>query len=320
MAGSRSGENHSSFIIMLTILTIAGYDPSAGAGVAADLKTIGAFGGYGIGAITSLTFQNTLSVKGAVHSTAAGLEGQLTALLEDFTPAAVKTGMLPTPETIETTAEILTRYEVRNLVVDPVIRSTSGFDLIDDQALQALISRLLPLATLITPNLMEAERLVHQPLRTLEERKWAAAKIHQLARLGNPPEGHPGNAAVLLKGGHLAEEATDLLYDGGSWTLFPGQKIETRHTHGTGCTLSAAIATLLGQGYPLQEAIARAKAFVTEAIRTAPGLGHGAGPLNHLIDPQLVPPGEPPRSIQEERSPLEGHKQPFLSEGSKPQT
>ena len=287
---------------MMTILTIAGYDPSAGAGVAADLKTIGAFGGYGIGAITSLTFQNTCGVEGAVHSTASGLEGQLTALLNDFTPAAVKTGMLPTPETIEITAEILTRYSVRPLVVDPVIRSTSGFDLIDDVALRALVTRLLPLATLITPNLTEAERLVHHPVRTLEERKRATVEIHHLARNGASSGGQAGTAAVLLKGGHLAEEATDLLYDGENWTLFPGRRIETRHTHGTGCTLSAAIATLLGQGYPLVEAVMRAKAYVTEAIRTAPGLGHGAGPLNHLIDPHLVPPGEPPRAIREEVS------------------
>jgi len=287
---------HSNFFTMKTILTIAGHDPSGGAGVAADLKTFAAFGCYGTAAITSLTFQNTVAVHGAAHSSAEVLEGQLRPLLDDFTPAAVKTGMIPTPETIRVTASTIARRELRQVVVDPVIRSTSGFDLIDDEAVGELIAHLLPLATLITPNLAEAERLTGERVRTLAERKRAAAQIHQLARQG--AIGSPG-PAVLLKGGHLLDDASDLLFDGRSWILFPGERIETRHTHGTGCTLSAAIAALLGIGQSLPEAIANAKDYVTEAIRTAPGLGHGAGPLNHLVNPWKAPKGRPAHLLGE---------------------
>ncbi|MGA1369038.1 MAG: bifunctional hydroxymethylpyrimidine kinase/phosphomethylpyrimidine kinase [Blastocatellia bacterium] len=280
---------------MKTILTIAGHDPSGGAGVAADLKTFAAFGCYGIAAITSLTFQNTVEVRGASHSSAEVLEGQLAPLLDDFSPTAVKTGMIPTPETIRVAAAAITRHQLRQVVVDPVIRSTSGFDLIDDRAVSELIAHLLPLATLITPNLAEAERLTGGRVRTLEERKRAGAQIHELARQGS---NRPG-PAVLLKGGHLPDDASDLLFDGRSWTLFPGERIETRHTHGTGCTLSAAIAALLGSGQALAEAIAKAKDYVTEAIRTAPGLGHGAGPLNHLVNPWILPAGRPAHHLKE---------------------
>ena len=300
---------------MKTILTIAGHDPSGGAGVAADLKTFAAFGCYGIAAITSLTFQNTIAVLGASHSSAGVLERQLGPLLDDFSPSAVKTGMIPTPETIRVAAAAIAGHQLRPVVVDPVIRSTSGFDLIDDQAVGDLVAHLLPLATLITPNLAEAERLTGGRVRTLEERKRAAAQIHELARRG--ANGQPG-PAVLLKGGHLPDDASDLLFDGRSWTLFPGERIETRHTHGTGCTLSAAIAALLGCGQALPEAIARAKDYVTEAIRTAPGLGHGAGPLNHWVNPLNVPTGHPTRPLGEsarETPVFPSQKSPELSRG-----
>jgi hydroxymethylpyrimidine kinase/phosphomethylpyrimidine kinase len=294
---------------MKTILTIAGHDPSGGAGIAADLKTFAAFGCYGIAAITSLTFQNTVAVHGAAHSSAEVLEGQLAPLMDDFSPAAVKTGMIPTPETIRVTAATIARRQLRQVVVDPVIRSTSGFDLIDDQAVSELIAHLLPLATLITPNLAEAERLTGERVATLAERKRATVLIHELARKGS--NGGPG-AAVLLKGGHLPDDASDLLYDGRDWTLFPGERIETRHTHGTGCTLSAAIAALLGSGQALPEAIAKAKDYVTEAIRTAPGLGHGAGPLNHLVNPWHLPAGRPASLIEKSAT----DESFFPSEGS----
>lgn len=264
---------------MITVLSIAGYDPSGGAGILADIKTFAAFGCYGVAAISSLTAQNTVSVYGASHQTPEVLEGQLAPLIDDFRIAAVKTGMLPTRETIEVTARTIASHQLPHVVVDPVIRSTSGYDLIDDQAVRELVRHLLPLAEVITPNLAEAERLTGIRIDDLAGMREAAVLIRQICLERDPAT----RAAVLIKGGHLSAEATDLLYDGEEFHLFSGERIETRNTHGTGCTLSAAIAARLGQGASLVEAVADAKKYVARAIRLAPGLGHGSGPLNHFV-------------------------------------
>ena len=274
---------------MITLLSIAGYDPSGGAGILADIKTFAALGGYGVAAITSITYQNTVAVRGATHQTAAELEAQLQPVLDDFTIAALKTGMLPTAETIRATAQVVTAHCLPHLVVDPVIRSTSGYDLIDDQAVAELVRHLLPLAEVITPNLAEAERLTGMTVRDLAGMEEAARRIFTRCR----EERAAARPAILIKGGHLTDEATDLLFDGERFHHFRAARIATRHTHGTGCTLSAAIAARLGQGVPLIEAIGDAKSYVTQAILAAPGLGAGSGPLNHFATRGLINMREP---------------------------
>ncbi len=262
---------------MRTVISIAGFDPSGGAGTLADIKTFAAFGCFGAAAITSLTFQNTVAVYGAAHQSADVLRSQIEPIVRDFQIAAVKTGMLPTRETIEVTAEIIEKHALPNVVVDPVIRSTSGFDLIDEAAMEFLVERLLPLARVITPNMAEAARLTGLEVENLDGMKRAAERIHEQAQ-----SAIPRRRAVLVKGGHLETEATDVLFDGREFHLFRAPKIATRNTHGTGCTLSSAIAALLACGCEINEAVAQAKQYLTEAIRTAPDIGHGAGPLNHL--------------------------------------
>jgi hydroxymethylpyrimidine kinase/phosphomethylpyrimidine kinase len=270
---------------MQTVLSIAGFDPSGGAGVLADIKTFAAFGCYGAAAITSLTFQNTVGVYGAAHQPAEVLRSQIEPVINDFKIAAVKTGMLPTRETIEVAAELIEKHALPNVVVDPVIRSTSGYDLIDEAAMKFLIERLLPLADVITPNMAEAERLTGLEVKELEGMKQAAARIHEQAQSTIPESQSaiPRRRAVLVKGGHLQNEATDVLFDGREFRTFRAEKIATRNTHGTGCTLSSAIAALMAQGCEIPTAVARAKEYLIETLRTAPGIGHGAGPLNHFI-------------------------------------
>src|SRR5262249_4673825 len=260
---------------MVTVLSIAGFDPSGGAGTLADIKTFAAFGCFGAGAITSITFQNTIAVYGAVHQLAQTLHAQIEPVVVDFEIAAVKTGMLPTRETIEVTAGCIERHSLPNVVVDPVICSTSGYDLINDAAINFLIERLFPLARVITPNMAEAERLSGLEIKNIDSMKRAAERIHLMCQ---KPE-----CAVLVKGGHLENEATDVLFDGREFHLISAPKIPTRNTHGTGCTLSSAIAALLAQGCAVRESVARAKLYITEALRTAPDIGHGAGPLNHFV-------------------------------------
>lgn len=260
-------------------LTIAGHDPSGGAGIIADIKTFTAFGCFATAAITSLTFQNTIGVFGATHQTAETVRGQIEPVIQDFEVAAVKTGMLPTGEIIQETARIVREYNLPNFVVDPVVRSTSGFDLIDDTALRILIETLFPLAAVVTPNIAEAERITNLKIENETARRVAAEKIREL-----------GARAVLIKGGHFqsAESekqrtARDLLLDESGFTFFEADWIETSATHGTGCTLASAIAANLASGKDLKTAISAAKKFVTEAIRTAPQLGHGNSPVNHGI-------------------------------------
>lgn len=258
-------------------LTIAGHDPSGGAGIIADIKTFTAFGCFATAAITSLTFQNTTGVFGAAHQTAEIVRGQVEPVIQDFPVAAVKTGMLPTGEIIEETARLVRENNLPNFVVDPVVRSTSGYDLIDDVALRVLIEKLFPLAVVVTPNIGEAERIANQKIETEQDRRSAAQKIREL-----------GARAVLIKGGHFAnaesekiKTARDLLLDESGFSVFEAEWIETTATHGTGCTLASAIAANLALGKDLKTAISIAKKFVTEAIRTAPRLGHGNSPVNH---------------------------------------
>jgi hydroxymethylpyrimidine/phosphomethylpyrimidine kinase len=270
---------------MRIVLSIAGFDPSGGAGVLADIKTFSAFGCFGTAAITSLTSQNTVAVYGAVHQSAETLRAQIEPVVNDFQIDAVKTGMLPTRETIEVTAELIELHRLSNVVVDPVIRSTSGYDLIDEAAMKFLIERLLPLANVITPNMAEAERLTGFEVNDLDGMKRAAERIYELAqpKIRNP-QSAIHNRSVLVKGGHLPDEATDVLFDGEEFRLFRAPKIPTRNTHGTGCTLSSAIAALLAGGGEIAEAIAKAKQYLEAALLSAPNLGHGAGPLNHLVN------------------------------------
>ena len=258
-------------------LSIAGLDPSGGAGIIADIKTFRAFGCFPTAAITSLTFQNTQGVFGSQHQTAATLRGQVQPIFDDYDVDAVKTGMLPTPEIIAETAKLITIGDLKNVIVDPVVRSTSGFDLISDEALRALIAGLFPIADLVTPNIPEAERIAEMTISSVADIHTAARKIQSM-----------GAKNVLIKGGHAfegtgvtgAKLATDFLFIGERLELFEAEYIETSSTHGTGCTLSAAIAANLAFGLDLIESVQMAKAFVTEAIRTAPKLGKGNSPIN----------------------------------------
>jgi hydroxymethylpyrimidine kinase/phosphomethylpyrimidine kinase len=262
-------------------LTIAGLDPSGGAGIIADIKTFTAFGCFATAAITSLTFQNTIGVFGAVHQTAETLRGQIEPIIEDFEISATKTGMLPTVETIQETARLIKENSLKNLVVDPVVRSTSGFDLIDDEALKILVEKLFPLSSIVTPNLPEAERITRMKIETEKDFE-RAAKIMQ----------NSGAKNVLIKGGHFPaadsnetrdRKARDFLFVGSEKYVFEAEFIETNATHGTGCTLASAIAANLALGKSLVESVEIAKKFVTEAIRTAPNLGRGHSPINHSI-------------------------------------
>lgn len=254
-------------------LTIAGFDPSGGAGVVADINTFRAFGFYATAAVTSLTFQNTTGVSGATHESADTVRRQVIPVIEDFTVACAKTGMLPTGEIIREVARLFRETGLPAPVVDPVVRSTSGFDLIDDAALDHLIKELMPLARVVTPNILEAERITKRRIRSESEMLNAARHLRDM-----------GARAVLVKGGHLTGDALDLLLDeNGSVHRFSHARIDTTSTHGTGCTLAAAIACGLGRNLDLPAAVERAKRYVTEAIRTAPKLGRGFGPLNHSV-------------------------------------
>ncbi|HEX5083460.1 MAG TPA: bifunctional hydroxymethylpyrimidine kinase/phosphomethylpyrimidine kinase [Blastocatellia bacterium] len=265
---------------MLTVMSIAGFDPSGGAGALADIKTFAAMGCFGTAAVTSLTFQNTVAVCGASHQTPEVLRAQIEPLIEDFEIAAVKIGMTPTQELIEVIAEIIEKKRLPNVVVDTVIRSTSGYDLIDDAAVGALIERLLPLADMITPNMAEAERLTGFEVKDLDGMKRAAGRIYEMSASAKTR----GNArrATLVKGGHLEDGATDILFDGCEFHIFQSPKIATRDTHGTGCALSSAIAALLARGCDIPEAVVRAKRYLSEMLSAVPDIGHGARPLNHF--------------------------------------
>ena len=250
-------------------LTIAGSDPSGGAGLQADLKTFQHFGVYGMSVVTLLTVQNTQTVDAVEPLSANLIRRQLDAVVSDIPPAAVKTGALGSSEIIETVAR-WARGNSTPLVVDPVMISKHGAPLLSDDARQTLISSLLPSTFLVTPNLHEAAALSGIEVSTVEHMEDAARRIAAL-----------GPKSVLVKGGHLAGEAIDVLLSEGRFEHFAAPRLASQHTHGTGCTYSAAITACLAMGHPLSESVRRAKQFITEAIRTAPGLGHGCGPVNH---------------------------------------
>jgi len=250
-------------------LTIAGSDPSGGAGIQADLKTFHQFGVYGEAAITLLTVQNSLGVsRVAVMEPDLVLE-QIAAVLADIPPSAAKTGALGSVEVVRAVARVAADFAFP-LVVDPVMIGKHGAPLLPETATVLVRRELLPRAALVTPNVPEAEALTGLTIRTLDDMRQAACAIRAM-----------GARAVLIKGGHLESDATDILFDGSEWRDFPAPRIQTRHTHGTGCTYSAAITAGLASGLPLGDAVARAKRFIHEAIRTNPGLGRGSGPVNH---------------------------------------
>jgi len=255
-------------------LSIAGSDSSGGAGIQADLKTFAAFGVYGMSVVTAVTAQNTRSVR-AIHSVPPDVVAQqIDAVMEDIPPAAIKTGMLPSAEMVRLVSERLQFWHVPNVVVDPVMVASSGDRLQTEDALLALRTALLPLARVLTPNLPEAERLLGRPVRDDEDDLVRAAEA--LCWLG--PQ------SVVLKGGHRGGgEAVDVLYEAASGQVsrFTAPRVDTRHTHGTGCTFAAAIAARLAQGSSLVEAVRDAKDYVSGAIAHAPGFGGGHGPLWH---------------------------------------
>jgi hydroxymethylpyrimidine/phosphomethylpyrimidine kinase len=255
-------------------LTIAGSDSGGGAGIQADLKTFHAFGVYGTSAITAITAQNTLGVH-AVHPVPlAHVRAQIDAVVTDLRPAALKTGMLATLALVETVAAAIREHGLRHYVLDPVMVATSGDRLLAEEAVAALVQDLLPLADVVTPNVHETRILSGVPISDVDDMRLAGDRILEL-----------GVSAVLIKGGHLDGEAVDLLMDGGVERIWRRPRIDTVHTHGTGCTLSAAIAAGLARGDELADAVDRAVRYVSRAIEAAPGLGSGHGPVNHFVDP-----------------------------------
>ncbi|MBQ7778851.1 MAG: bifunctional hydroxymethylpyrimidine kinase/phosphomethylpyrimidine kinase [Oscillibacter sp.] len=257
---------------MKTALTIAGSDCSGGAGIQADIKTMTANGVYAMSAITALTAQNTTGVSDIMEVTPAFLTNQLDAVFTDIFPDAVKIGMVSSAPLIEVIAEKLRQYEARHIVVDPVMGATSGAKLLKDAALQALTQRLLPLAEVCTPNIPEAEILTQMRIVSTADMVAAARIISQ--RYG---------CAVLCKGGHAINDANDLLWKDGEAVWFHGQRIDNPNTHGTGCTLSSAIASNLAKGQPLPQAIENAKTYISGALASMLDLGKGSGPLNHAF-------------------------------------
>lgn len=257
---------------MKQILTIAGSDSGGGAGIQADIKAISANGGFAMSAITSVTAQNTVAVTDAFDLPIPLIEAQLDAVFSDFDVASVKTGMLSSSTIVETVARKLREYTPQAIVVDPVMISKSKFPLLKAEAINSLRHKLIPIATVITPNVYEAELLSQQEIQTIDDAKAAAKTIANL-----------GCKAVLVKGGHLDDEkATDVLYCDGEWSFFEAERIDTKNTHGTGCTYSAAIATQLAHGKDLIEAIRAAKTYITDAIQHALNIGKGHGPTNHF--------------------------------------
>jgi hydroxymethylpyrimidine/phosphomethylpyrimidine kinase len=255
-----------------TALTIAGSDSGGGAGIQADLKAFQANGVFGMSAITAITAQNTREVRAALTLPSALVRAQIDAVFDDLPVGAVKTGMLASRELIATVAAALSARGPVPLVVDPVMVSKSGFPLIDDGAVDALRDALLPLATLVTPNAHEAARLLGRPIRDLADAREAAAELCAL-----------GCRAALVKGGHLhGDDAIDVLFDGAAWHELSAPRLDTPHTHGTGCTLAAAIAANLAKGLPLVTSVDRAKRYLHGAIAAALPLGGGHGPTHHF--------------------------------------
>ena len=256
-----------------TALTIAGSDCSGGAGIQADLKTMTMNGVYAMSAITALTAQNTTGVRAIQESTPDFLKQQIDAVFEDIYPDAVKIGMVASGELIRVIADRLRYYDAKNVVIDPVMVATSGSALMKNDAVQTLIDELLPLAILVTPNIPEAQVLSGLTIETKEDMVTAAKQI-----------GDNYHCAVLLKGGHSINDANDLLYANEELVWFEGKRIDNPNTHGTGCTLSSAIASNLAKGFTLAESVQRAKDYISGALAAMLDLGEGSGPMNHLFD------------------------------------
>ena len=260
---------------MKTALTVAGSDCSGGAGIQADLKTMTMNGVYAMSVITALTAQNTAGVRAIQESTPDFLKQQMDAVFEDIRPDAVKIGMVASAQLIRVIADRLRHYGAKNVVLDPVMVATSGSALMQSDALQTLTEELLPLASLVTPNIPEAQVLSGLTIATGEDMAAAAKQI-----------GDRYHCAVLLKGGHSVNDANDLLYAKGETVWFAGKRIDNPNTHGTGCTLSSAIAANLAKGFGLAESVRRAKDYISGALSAMLDLGKGSGPMNHAFDLQ----------------------------------
>lgn len=258
---------------MRTALSIAGSDSSGGAGIQADLKTMTMNGVFAMSALTALTAQNTTGVIAVMEVTPQFLQNQIDAVFEDIRPDAVKIGMVASSELIRTIAQRLRAYEAANIVVDPVMAATSGARLIKEEAIETLKEELLPLATVVTPNIPEAEILSGETIHNEDGMVAAAIKISEMY-----------HCAVLCKGGHSVNDANDLLYVDGKAKWFTGRRIATSNTHGTGCTLSSAIASNLAKGFDLETSVQRAKDYISQALSANLDLGKGSGPMNHAFD------------------------------------
>ena len=255
---------------MKSVLTIAGSDSIGGAGIQADIKSITCNGCYAMTAITAMTAQNTLGVKSIQESSPEFLEDQIDAIFADIVPDAVKIGMVSNRKLIEIISRKLKEYGAKNIVLDPVMVATSGAKLIREDAIKTLKENLIPLATLITPNIPESEILSGMKIETEEQMVYAAKHISEKFK-----------TAVLVKGGHSINDANDVLYTDGKFLWFPQERIENSNTHGTGCTLSSAIASHLAKGEPIECAINSAKKYLTECLKAGLDLGKGSGPLMH---------------------------------------
>lgn len=259
--------------MMRTALSIAGSDSSGGAGIQADIKTMTANGVYAMTAITALTAQNTTGVTGIMEVTPEFLAQQLDSIFTDIRPDAVKIGMVSSSALIHVIAEKLKEYKAENIVVDPVMVATSGSKLISDDAIETLKTCLMPLSSILTPNIPEAEVLSGMKVETEEEMILAAKKISETF-----------HCAVLCKGGHQLNDANDLLYRDGEYKWFHGKRIQNPNTHGTGCTLSSAIASNLAKEYSMDESVKRAKDYISEALEAMLDLGKGSGPMKHCFN------------------------------------
>lgn len=257
---------------MKTALSIAGSDCSGGAGIQADIKTMSSLGVFGMSVIVSVVAENTSRVISIEDVSPKVIADQIDAVFEDIEVNAVKVGMLSTPECMKTVAEKLRQYQPEHVVIDPVMYAKNGCPLMQETSIGTLIETVIPLATLLTPNIPEAEKIAGMEIKTAEDMKTAAKKIADM-----------GAKAVLVKGGHYMGDAQDILYDGSGYHTFGEKRIHTKNTHGTGCTLSSAIASYLALGESLPDAVKKAKEYVTGAIEHSLELGKGCGPTNHFF-------------------------------------
>lgn len=258
---------------MKTVLTIAGSDSCGGAGIQADLKTFSALGAYGMSVITAVTAQNTMGVINVRELDVDIIRDQIDCLFDDIKIDAVKVGMVSSIEIIDVIGECLKKNNAANIVVDPVMVSKSGYHLLREEAKDELVKVLFPLAEVVTPNLFEAELITGDKIENLAQMEAAAVKINCL-----------GGMKVIVKGGHLTGDAIDVVYDGKNFSYLKGTRIETKNTHGTGCTFSSAIAALLARGYTVAEAARQAKEYINGAIEHSFELGRGVGPTNHFYN------------------------------------